>query len=134
MGIKSVRVAMLILIIGSGVTGFAQSSEIPSNETLVQWEMFKEEYGAGWQVKWHSDRNVPKKIFGSVYQTDVTEIKDKVTAESIVKSFLVDNKALLKINPSELKLSRVRDGWNVEYQQYYNDIPVYGSRVGATIT
>ncbi len=145
MGVRFVRAAMVILIIGSGVSGFALAQEntqssvgelkkdCPSEEACGLWEEFKAKYSSNysWQVKWHGNRNSPHWIDG--FYTLGTEIKDKSDAENIATDIITNSKGLLKINDvSDLKLHRtMEDKWTFipEYDQYYKDIPVYGGEV-----
>jgi len=128
----------MILIIGSGVVGFVQSSEIPSDETLVQWEMFKAKYGSNWTVMWHDDRDSPRALYG-LYNRGKGTLKTEDEAEQIAFEFVRSNSELFKLNTGDLKVKRVmRDTkigiFVVEYQQYYRGIPIYRGEVGITLS
>lgn len=133
-------------------TGIAVSDEFDSDNVTVSKEqmnigqcpvnketLFKAKYGSDWNVSIDRGSNLPGRITGSnIELTDVSE-----EAEPEVRKFLVNNIQIFGLDSSELKLvkedhDRSLDGngsgiSNIVYQQLYRGIPVYSSRIGATV-
>jgi hypothetical protein len=109
------------------------NEDCPTVEACKLWEEFKAKYGERWTIKWHGDRNIPRRISGK-YQLD-REIKTKGDAEAVASGIIEGSKDLIGIDEddvSDLKLRRVlEDKWTFipEFDQYYKGVPVYGGEV-----
>ncbi len=109
-------------------------SKSKRNES-IEVKKFKTKYGPNWTVKWHGDRNIPRRISGKHDLGRV--IKDKDDAEAVAKEIITDSKDLLGIDDiADLKLKRVYEdkfGFIIEYEQLYKGIPVYRGEVRITL-
>ncbi len=154
MGVRFVRAAMVILIIGSGVSGFALAQVFAVEENGIistkkkveipqgmeeEWEGFKGRYGDAFtSVEWDSVCGCVRRIYG-YYDTGRGELKSEADAEALARDFLTENAGLFKIDMSALKVKRLRQNkkfgyWDIEYIQTYNGIPVYRGEVGITLS
>jgi hypothetical protein len=141
-------VAILIveLMLMSEFTGFSVFKVFEEDEAIVitpetleksaQWINFESKYGGEWDVEINEKLQSVKKIKG--YHFPLGEKITKGNADSLATRFIVENKYLLNIEKSNLKLadnSEIQIKANnkrinqVVYTQRYKDIPVYGSRV-----
>lgn len=133
--VNSIKITMLILAITLSSVGFAAAQvttepDCPTEEACELWEEFKEKYGTNWLIKWHEYIDAPRLLEGYYYLG--RNITNKDDAEIVSRTFIENNKDFLKIDVSELKLSRVYEDWNSfdpEYQQYYKGVPVEQGRV-----
>lgn len=94
---KLICVLTVILYVGSAAnSGFAQSSEIPSNETLELWGEFKAKYGENWKVSWNEHTGTPKTIFGYHYDIGMGEVADETKAKASLMTLFLTIKSYLK--------------------------------------
>ena len=114
-----------------------EKKDCPSEEACKLWEEFKEKYGKNWRVRWHESTGTPRMIFGYHYPMGMGNASNADKAKEIAWKFISDNKDFLKVDLSQLELTRVVEGnldWGVDYKQLYNEIPVKGGRVGITVS
>ncbi|MDQ1275526.1 MAG: hypothetical protein QG610_1100, partial [Euryarchaeota archaeon] len=132
--------------------GIAVSDEFHSDNVTVSKEqmntgqcpvsketLFKAKYGSDWNVSIDRDSNLPKRITGS--SIELTEVSEE--AEPEIREFIVGNSQIFDLGSTELQLVKEDhdsslDGngsgiSNIVYQQLYSGIPVYSSRIGATV-
>jgi hypothetical protein len=79
-------------------------------------------------VRWDKKRDHPRKITGKI------EVEKKATPEETVRTFLNKNRKILKVKTSEKELRLIQNvessiGRHLRFQQYINDIPVFGGIV-----
>lgn len=111
------------------------SGQCPVNKEAL----FKAKYGSNWNVSIDRESNLPKRITGS--NIELTEVSENVEPE--VREFIVNNSQIFSLGSEELELvkkdhdSSLKGNGsginNIVYQQLYSGIPVYSSRIGATV-
>lgn len=111
------------------------SGQCPVNKEAL----FKAKYGSDWNVSIDRESNLPERITGS--SIELTDISEETEPE--VREFIVNNSQIFSLGSEELELVKEDhdsslDGngsgiSNIVYQQLYSGIPVYSSRIGATV-
>jgi Zn-dependent metalloprotease len=96
------------------------------------------------KIQWNEKTGAPYRIFGQGIQpqkmktalpTAISELGD-IEVKFLSDNFISDNRDFFEINPKNLnliKLEKFKDKWIVDYQQFYESIPVFGGHVGLTI-
>ena len=133
-------------------TGIAGSDEFHSCNVTISKEqvsigqcpvnketLFAAKYGSDWNVSIDRDSNLPRRIVGS--SIELAGVSEE--AEPEIRKFIVDNSQIFGLNSAELELVKEDhdcslDGKgsgisNIVYRQLYRGVPVYSSRIGATV-
>jgi len=103
---------------------------IPSNEksnlleNKQEWQDFTNKYGKKWGVRWNSETKAPTKLIGSsIKSSDFgVSVVTKENIDNLARNFIRTNKALLKVENSNLRVSKKQESENlniISYQQYY---------------
>jgi hypothetical protein len=79
-------------------------------------------------VRWDKKKDLPRRIIGKI------EVEQKRTPEETIRTFLAKNKAILKLKTGKKELKLIQNvesliGRHLRFQQYINDIPVFGGIV-----
>ena len=115
-----------IVFISLNAVGSTEYSYSFNNENFNE---FTSKYG-DWQL--NDDFNSFNLQGKSIALQGLSKESNSLSIEVGVRNFLGENENLLKINENELKTIRVvnnNDEWNVKFEQEYNGIKVYNSKV-----
>lgn len=115
-------------------------AEVNNGQVPVNKEaLFAAKYGPDWKVSIDGDSNLPKRMVGS--SIELTGVSEETEPE--VRKFIADNSQVFSLDSAELELIKEDHDpslygkgsgiSNLVYRQSYQGIPVYSSRVGATV-
>ncbi|MBN1755021.1 immune inhibitor A [bacterium] len=91
---------------------------------------FTGQYGTGWEWKWNDKTDLPHRIWGE--GIPVGEVYSSQQAETVCRVFIENNPYLFPIEMGSLRLATANkkmNTWYVMFDQYYDDLPVWNSRV-----
>jgi len=103
----------------------------PSRAQRAAFNKFAAKHGRNWQVRYNPRTALPAALTGG------KTVRYPGSAEQAAAAFFEDNKELLKIDPSALKLALKKEFNGVthlQYQQYKNGLPVEFSYVRVHVT
>ncbi|UGV40486.1 PGF-pre-PGF domain-containing protein [Methanococcoides orientis] len=127
---------------------------INDQSTSSKEELFNAKYGENWLVSTDKDSNLPNRMIGGSIEllpsdqendqfSPTSFIQTEQITESLVRNFIVENEQIFGLASSEIELvkedhdtslyERKNGISNIVYQQSYEGIPVYSSRVGITV-
>ncbi|MFH1319574.1 MAG: right-handed parallel beta-helix repeat-containing protein, partial [Bacteroidota bacterium] len=100
---------------------------------------FEEKYGKGWIINWNELTNTPNFIAGKNIPVDKFTILpfDEYNIETISREFVYQNQELFGVQENDLILLDMKENkklWNIFFQQYYKDVPVYNAFVNLRFT
>ncbi len=150
--IKTGICIFLLFIFLLSTTGSAVSDEFHSSSEAIseaqvntgqgavnKEALFAAKYGPDWKVSIDADSNLPRRMLGS--SIELTGVPEG--AEPEVRKFIADNSQVFSLDSAELELIKEDHDpslygkgsgiSNLVYRQSYKGIPVYSSRVGATV-
>lgn len=145
----SIFLSFLVLF---SATGTAAQDEFHSDNVTISGEqinpgqcsvtteaLFEAKYGTDWNISIDPDSNLPRRIAGS--SIELSEVSEK--AEPEVRKFILENNRIFGLDSTELKLVKEEHDAplggkgsgisNIVYHQLYRGIPVYSSKIGATV-
>lgn len=113
-------------------TAFGQV--LPDSVQLRAWSQFNENYQNKWALRWDEQTGTPASIYGakSVPYSSLTD------PEEIARQFLKDHRVIFRMKSDLSDLSRLRSiesrGVHVmDFQQFYNGIPVLGGEYSVAV-
>lgn len=106
----------------------------PDVVQLQTLEQFQTRHSSDLTVKWNNKTGTPSILYGFAWSSSSSE----KNPQALARQFLNENRALFKMREglSDLSLSRLRERNGVRYidfQQYYEGIPVFGAEYRVVI-
>jgi hypothetical protein len=107
-------------------------------QKLNAWREFAAKYGRGWHISIDQRNMIPALINGQgITWMDSGRENDLAALDARARAFLIDNYALLQIDPGHLALNTDTSGFvearsgiqNINYDYFYNGVPVLDARV-----
>lgn len=129
---RSILVALSV-VLTCFADGFTQTIT-----QLQDWDGFVSKHGEFLKVRWDSQRNTPKRIYGQPISIGIQKVEDEESVKDAVLQFIVANKKLLGVKPDDLVLNSVTRlenplDWYLTYVQHYKGVRVIGGYVGLNL-
>lgn len=103
----------------------------PSSADRASFHKFVSRQGKQWKIRYNPRTALPETLTGG------RTVRYPGAPEQAVSSFMRENRELLKVDPAMLRLANTKEFMgitHIQYQQYYNGIPVEFSYARAHIT
>jgi hypothetical protein len=117
----------------SKISNYELQNELSNSEVWIDFVSKNDQ----WNVIWNELTNTPQRAFGKGIPIEGFASINSLNIIDAAKKFINMHESLLNVRLSEIKLVRfnhILNRWYVTFQQYYNDLPVYGGLLELRIT
>ncbi len=117
----------------SKIFNYELQNELSNSEVWIDFVSKNDQ----WNVIWNELTNTPRRAFGKGIPIEGFASINSLNIIDAAKKFINMHESLLNVRLSEIKFVRfdhILNRWYVTFQQYYNDVPVYGGLLELRIT
>lgn len=112
----------------------ASGQVLPDSAQLGAWNDFNNSYQNKWTLRWDNETGTPASIYGG----KTTPYSSLTDPEGIARQFLKDHRTIFKMRSdlSDLSLLRSLESRGVhvvDFQQFYEGIPVFGGEYSVAV-